>query len=385
MAPHPFALPLLQSIALGTLLLCPLGSGAVSASSEVKSVSINAMGVSKSEGAVAMMDELTSVAVGAHGSVMQTPSGSSAPRRLVRERSSGDDSESLGAISEEEKCLRRMGDESVPDLLADWNLTKEFNVQTVKNPHLHVVKHQWNAIVKFVKRLAAQKEKNGGMLEVLDIGGNSGKSYEMAIRNISDYTSFDFKPPGGALDVNGTSPARSVVGNIVRCNAEIPSSSYDVVMAFNTFEHILAPANAAREMIRLVRNGGYLIVAAPFSWRYHAYPLDAMRYTHTAMRFFFESTGDVTTLHTSYEIEGSWGGHSLDKSDAPIKPGPFPDQTEMMWIGRRVDGTEFDRNSLDQNAAFGTQVEGLPEPLAVLRCEGAACGTQARASKSVRR
>ena len=139
-------------------------------------------------------------------------------------------------------------------------------------------------------------------------------------------------------------------------------------MALNLFEHIFAPSVAAVEMIRLVRNGGYLVTATPFAWRYHAYPLDALRYTHTAMRFFFESTGDVRTLHASYTKMGdSVSGHYADKSDEPLE-GPFRDSTNMLWIGRRLDGEAFDANSLDHNAAFGEQVEGLPEPQPVARC-----------------
>ena len=82
-----------------------------------------------------------------------------------------------------------------------------------------------------------------------------------------NYTSLDFEPPGLALNAKEKPLAPSLVGNIVRCNAHIPSGQFDVVTAFNLFEHIAAPAVAATEMIRLVRNGGYVIVANPFSWR----------------------------------------------------------------------------------------------------------------------
>ena len=49
--------------------------------------------------------------------------------------------------------------------------------------------------------------------------------------------------------------ARSMVGNVQRCNAHIAPGSYEVVSAFSVFEHLVAPWRAAAEMVRCAGQG----------------------------------------------------------------------------------------------------------------------------------
>jgi len=266
------------------------------------------------------------------------------------------------------RCVRRMGEAPIEDLLGDWNMTEQFHVEQQANPHLRTVPDEWQAITKLMLRLANRTERT---LQVLDIGGSSGKSYERNVRSLTNYTSLDLKIPGAAINTGSESLVSSLVGNIVRCNAHLPSSKFDVVMALDTFQHILAPAEAAKEMVRLVRNGGFLIVAAPFSRQYHASPMDMMRYTHTALRYYFESTGDVRTLHTSY-VRNPFHEDPDHNEDEPMEPS-FNEPTNAFLVAQRVDGTPFEPDSLDHNlaSASGRHVEGLPDPPQVDRCAGA--------------
>ena len=197
--------------------------------------------------------------------------------------------------------------------------------------------------------------------QVLDVGGNSGKKVEMSFRRHANYSSLDFvkMPPD-----HGKALARSIVGNIQRCNRHIQPGSFGLVSAINVFEHLLGPAEAAHEMVRLVANGGYIITATPFMWRYHAYPIDAGRYSHTMMRYFFERTGRVRTLFAGYAVMGPmYRGHLPDKSDEiPNDKLRANWLMELVWIDRRVDGTKFDPDSLDHFRKFeGPIANALPE------------------------
>ena len=177
-------------------------------------------------------------------------------------------------------------------------------------------------------------------------------------------------------------------------------------------------------MLRLVANGGYLLVLVPFMWRYHAcpamfttgrrrlsylrpafgpsahqcvlsllgwpfeegthardpllirvrvhehrYPVDALRYTHTMMRYLFESLGGVRTLFTAYSAEPPIGrGHFRDGSDEPLADAARRRDTstnvglELVWVGQRWDGAVFDPESLDHNAEFNESVAAALPP-----------------------
>merc|ERR1712183_1050796 len=86
---------------------------------------------------------------------------------------------------------------------------------------------------------------------------------------------------------------------------------------------------------------------APFSWRYHAYPLDVCRYTHTGLRYLFESLGGIKTVIAGYSYCGkSKQGHMPGKVDVPPDD-KWQQNVETIWIGQRVDGVKFDPESLD--------------------------------------
>jgi len=228
------------------------------------------------------------------------------------------------------------------------------------NPHIKdMINKDTDTIVKFIQHIQEAAEKQHLTLKILDVGGNSGKSYENAIAKvIGDYTSLDFvkKPPYGGNK-------KSVVGNIMKHNDDIADGSYQVVSALNVFEHLVAPWKAAAEMKRLTENGGFIVVMVPFSWRYHAYPLDTLRYTHTELRYLFESLGGVQTLLAAYRDYGfvTHHGHLAGHVDEPPDD-HFQRQVEVVWIGRKVDGAKFDPESLDHYGGFDSPIAtSLPD------------------------
>lgn len=62
------------------------------------------------------------------------------------------------------------------------------------------------------------------------------------------------------------------------------SEKFDVVLCFNVLEHVLEPIDALREMHRVLKKGGILLMSVPFTGIIHDEPHDYYRYTH----YFFE-------------------------------------------------------------------------------------------------
>lgn len=55
--------------------------------------------------------------------------------------------------------------------------------------------------------------------------------------------------------------------------------SFDAVLCNAVLEHVADPGQAARELARVVRTGGHVVVAVPFLQPYHPCPGDYQRYT----------------------------------------------------------------------------------------------------------
>lgn len=69
--------------------------------------------------------------------------------------------------------------------------------------------------------------------------------------------------------------------------------SFDACINVVTLEHIAEPAHAVREIARVLKNGGRLLVAAPQDWEVHQAPHDYFRFTRYGIRHMLESAGFI--------------------------------------------------------------------------------------------
>ena len=258
---------------------------------------------------------------------------------------------------------RRHKQPLAPDFAKGFNFSK-YEIPS-DNSHMRMVNGSWGLVLcDFISEFSQRARRVGrGRPRSLDVGGNSGKKVENCLRRSTKYLSLDYMdlPPDIGKKNNKTLQNR-VLGNIQRCNAHLEPGSYSIVSAMNVFEHLLAPMEAASEMLRLVHNGGYLFTLTPFVWRYHAYPMDAARYTHTMMRYFFERTGHVKTLFAGYAMIPAIQMRYHQGLDAwPLAP--LRDKWLLMtiWVGRRIDDVGMDYESFDYNHEFqGSIKDSLP-------------------------
>ncbi len=123
-------------------------------------------------------------------------------------------------------------------------------------------KHADDYVVKTAQRLKAE---SGRLLEV-------GPQDRSLVRQ--HFTNYKID----TLDIVDTYKP-TLVGDITKHNAFIADSTYDCIFAMEVLEHTLDPFAGVRELRRILKDGGYLIVSAPLNFRIHGPIPDCWRFT----------------------------------------------------------------------------------------------------------
>ncbi|UZP66893.1 methyltransferase domain-containing protein [Desulfovibrio mangrovi] len=117
---------------------------------------------------------------------------------------------------------------------------------------------------------------------VLDVG--AGTCPYRPLFNHCEYVAHDFKGYHGEKLGGGTSYGNiDLVGDITQIPA--PDASFDVVLCTEVLEHVPDPVAALREMVRLLRPGGRLLLTAPLGSGLHQEPF---HYYGGFTRHFYE-------------------------------------------------------------------------------------------------
>lgn len=83
------------------------------------------------------------------------------------------------------------------------------------------------------------------------------------------------------------------------------SESIDVVVSGQTFEHCEFFWEAFREMVRVLRSGGYLFLIAPSAGFIHRFPVDCYRF-HPDSYNALAKYGNVSLVEQWMETKGRW-------------------------------------------------------------------------------
>ena len=121
-------------------------------------------------------------------------------------------------------------------------------------------------INQFIFKVAKQLASHTGRL--LEIGPQERSLVRQSFTNF-DIDTFDI--------IDTYHPTH--VGDITKHNVSIDDATYDCVFGMEVLEHTLDPFAAVREMRRILKDGGYLIVSAPLNWRIHGPIPDCWRFT----------------------------------------------------------------------------------------------------------
>jgi SAM-dependent methyltransferase len=93
--------------------------------------------------------------------------------------------------------------------------------------------------------------------------------------------------------------------------AEALDREFDLIIADQVFEHLPWPMRAGRNVYRMLRPGGYFIIATPFLVRVHDVPIDCSRWTEQGLSYLLQECGfrpqDIKTY--------AWGNRKCLKAN----------------------------------------------------------------------
>lgn len=132
------------------------------------------------------------------------------------------------------------------------------------------------------------------------------------------------------LDVAARGGDPTYVGDI-QCMREVPSDAYDSAICLEVLEHVPDPFAAVRELHRVLRRGGFLVVSVPHLSRLHEEPHDYYRYTRYGLRHLLEQGGlEVVELHERGGLF-SFLGHQLSNG-LLAAVWPIPVVRQLAWF-----------------------------------------------------
>jgi ubiquinone/menaquinone biosynthesis C-methylase UbiE len=88
-------------------------------------------------------------------------------------------------------------------------------------------------------------------------------------------------------------------------NLPVHDESYDVIICSEVLEHVHMPGQVLRELARVVKPAGHLIITTPFAYPLHEEPYDYNRLTNHQMQLYARENGlEIVVLEmTGNEIE----------------------------------------------------------------------------------
>lgn len=116
---------------------------------------------------------------------------------------------------------------------------------------------------------------------VLDVGCGHMPFRRDVLESADSYEGFD---------VERRVPGVEHVGD-VQDMEDIPSAVYDTVLCLEVLEHVPRPGQALREIARVLKPGGKVILSVPHLSRLHEEPHDYYRYTKYGLRYMLSRAG----------------------------------------------------------------------------------------------
>lgn len=94
------------------------------------------------------------------------------------------------------------------------------------------------------------------------------------------------------------------------CSQTLPQR-FDLIIADQVFEHLKWPYRAGRNVLTMLRPGGYFVITVPFLVRVHGSPSDCSRWTADGLSYFLQECGfEEKAIKTD-----SWGNRACVKSN----------------------------------------------------------------------
>lgn len=123
-------------------------------------------------------------------------------------------------------------------------------------------------------------------LSVLEVGSRSFRGWSLrGLFNGNKYVGIDMNQ-GEGVDIVCSSH-----------NMQIESDSIDLIICTSMLEHDSNPTATIKEMKRVLKSTGKILITVPFYWSKHSFPDDYWRFTSDGLRVLFETEfGRVQTF-----------------------------------------------------------------------------------------
>ena len=152
------------------------------------------------------------------------------------------------------------------------------------------------ASVATLQRTAIEQFVRAGMT-VLDVAPQDHEGIRPLLPDGISVETLDIDPAAGA----------TYTADLCAYNEGIPADRFDAVFCTEVLEHTLDPFAATRELLRILRPGGHLVLSTPFNFRIHGPLPDCWRFTEHGLR----------ALLRDFEIVELTG---VETADRPLMP-----------------------------------------------------------------
>lgn len=167
-------------------------------------------------------------------------------------------------------------------------------------------------IVAPVYERAIHKYANG---RLLDLGCGHVPLYETYRDYVSENICIDWQ------NTRHTNPHLDQTADLAAA-LPLPDLSFDTVLLTDVLEHVAEPIQVFREVARILRPGGRLILGVPFLYWLHEQPHDYYRYTEFALRRFCQTSGLKVVEMEPYggllEVLGDLTSKGIEELPRPI-------------------------------------------------------------------
>jgi SAM-dependent methyltransferase len=148
--------------------------------------------------------------------------------------------------------------------------------EQARNPPLSLP--SWAVRAPLAEWMRAEAERSDGA-RVLDVGSGVKPYFPFFEPYAKEFVSVDIENP--AADLQGAVE-----------DLPVPDGSFDVVICNQVLEHCADPAQAVRELRRVVAPGGRVLASTHGVQVYHPAPDDLWRWTHAGLERLFADNGD---------------------------------------------------------------------------------------------
>jgi SAM-dependent methyltransferase len=118
---------------------------------------------------------------------------------------------------------------------------------------------------------------------ILDVGCGD-RPYDALFHDAAEIVGFDV-PANPHADLHGSIEA-----------IPVEDASFDVALCLQVLEHVPDPAAAVRELRRVVRPGGRVLLTTHGVYPYHPNPVDLWRWTHEGLDRLFRTNAEWTSV-----------------------------------------------------------------------------------------